>query len=210
MNIKPYLPTISLLLAASLNIGTASASIIDSSSTTLDNAEVSLGFNELVLSNGETITNQYSSFGVSFSPQLSFLNTVSSRPNFSGAALVNFGFSGGKFTTFDPFSLLFTNTISEAAFAFTTNGGSTTFEALLNNSVVESFTSNTNLSAQNFYGFENIAFNEIRVISNSFPRTAALDNLSFSTAAVVAEPTIITLFATGMLLMGGLRHKRTS
>lgn len=199
--------TIRLLLISGFYIGPASAAVIDSSSSSIINPEVSLGFDEVALSNGTTVVNQFASFGVSFSPQLTYLDNVSARPNFQGPALFNFG--GSPFTIFDPFSLLFTNTVSDAVFAYTTNFGSTTFEALLNGSVIESFASVTNISAQSFYGFMGIEFDEIRVTSANGKRTGALDSLSFNTVAV-PEPGVLPLFAMGALLLVGYRRKRVS
>jgi hypothetical protein len=161
-----------------------------------------------VLAEEAPVTNQYESYGVRFSPSL-FYNT---QPIFfPTASLANFDFLGGLS---NPASILFSQDQTAAAFALQTNPGTTTFTALLDGVVVESFTAASTLSAlpdvsqaSNFYGFSNIVFDEIRILSNT--TFFQIDNLQFA-ALAVPEPSELALFITAMALALGaaLRRRR--
>jgi len=151
-----------------------------------------LTFSEVSLPSEAPVTDEYAIFGVTFSPGL-FYNTqpdffpTASLANFDSSAAVN-----------NPVSILFSQELTEVAFALQTNLGMTTFTALLDNIVVESFMANTTLSmlpdtseASNFYGFTNITFDEIR-ISPGTPFFFQLDNLQVS-ASSVPEPGTLSL-----------------
>jgi hypothetical protein len=150
-----------------------------------------LTFSEVSLPSESPVTDEYAGFGVTFSPGL-FYDT---QPIFfPTASLANFDLSG---TVNNPVSILFSQDLTEVAFALQTNPGTTTFTALLDSVVVESFTADTTLSflpdtsqAGNFYGFTNITLDEIQILSNT--TFFQLDNLQVS-ASSVPEPGTLAL-----------------
>jgi hypothetical protein len=148
---------------------------------------------------GTVLTNQYSSLGVTFSG-LRFDNTFNSGfPNITLPAAVN----GAPII--NPFLIGFTQPQSKAAFSLVTNSGISTFEALLNNSVVESFSAPTDLnSSTNFYGFTGVTFDAIRITAGGIDGInvglAAIDNIQFGTATAQSVPEPFSTIGT---LVGG-------
>ncbi len=145
-----------------------------------------------------SITNQYASFGVTFSPNLFYRSASPANvPNQSGPSLRNFNTnpSAGTTTIFDPFSVLFTTPQTSAAFSYAPTGGvlsATTFTALLNGVTVESFTTSTSTAAtNNFYGFTGTSsFNEIEVFSSLAAAgdgsiNSSIDNIQLGSATPV-------------------------
>lgn len=171
---------------------TANAAPIIQSISGLVNPDELIDFSEGNVPGG-AVTNQFASLGVSFSPSISLFENISARPNFQGPALLNF--TGG------PIVMEFSFDISDATFALTTNSGTITFESLLNGVLVESFTSASaqpvNTSANNFFGFTNSRFNQIRLTGPVF----AMDNLAFNTAAEVPSPAPLALVLSGLGLL---------
>ena len=150
----------------------------------LTSPEQTIAFDELGLRIDTPVTNQY--LGVTFtdgvfqSPQsLDGLNIF----NFDDQWVGNF-VDGQTFT--NPFSLFFDTELTDAAFAFISNTGTTEFTALLDGNVVETFAALTQVTdPNNFFGFENIVFDEIRITVDPVTQAAGIDNLQFTT---VPEP----------------------
>ena len=168
-------------------------------STGISGASGSITFSEVSLTPGASITNQYTAFGSSFSPNLYF------RPQdgyYATDSVGNFGSSGFS----NPFVIAFTNIVDGAAFDFITNPGTSLFEALLNNAVVESFRAKTGLSVGTYYGFDGVRFDSIRVTAGGNNGLMEMDNLQFRNAAV-PEPG--TLALAGLALAGlAYGHRR--
>lgn len=200
--LKTVMVSMGLVLAA----GSAQAVTIDSAATGLANAGTTIDFSEGGLANGTLVTNQFSGLGISFSPAMTLLTRVSPRPNFTGPALVNF--AGNPFTVFNPFSINFANKVSAATFALSGNNGTATLTALLGGTSIASFTTGKNLSANNFYGFGGLVFDQITV-SASAPATIALDNLAFNVAAVPV-PAALPLMLLGLCGLGVFARRRVA
>ncbi len=186
-----------LLASAMLLAAAASHATAVQNTTGLAGATNTITFSELTLAAGTTITNQYAADGASFSAFAVF------RPQdgFYGTDYIgNFGGQG----TANPFEIVFTHAVSGAAFDFISNSGTTQFEALLSGSVVGTFSAATSTSVGNFYGFDGVSFDTIRVTS---PGNGAMemDNLEFRTA--VPEPGSIALMAIGLAAIA-LRARR--
>ena len=93
-------------------------------------------FSEVALNPGDLITNQYASYGATFSPFATF------RPQdgFYGTDYIgNFGNPG----TANPLLISFGQVVQGAAFDFISNPGTTTFDAMLGASVVQSLSAST-------------------------------------------------------------------
>jgi len=162
--------------AVSLNNGTG-----------ISNPATTITFDDL--GSGDLLTDQYSSLGVTFAG-LEVYNTSPGYPNMT--ELVGFNFA-------NPFLISFTQPQSQAAFSFITEAGTSTFEALLNDSVVETFFATTDLdSTNNFYGFTGVTFNAIRVTAAG--DLGSIDNLQFGTATAQPVPEPFSIIGT---LIGG-------
>jgi hypothetical protein len=188
-----------LAAIAILSLSASAQADILINNTGLPSPAETITFSEIVLPPETPVTNQYASFGVTFSPNL-FYNT---QPIFFPTeSLANFDFNGN---VNNPVAMMFSQVQTAAAFALQTNPGDSTFTARLGGSVVESFTAPTTLSilpdtsqASNFYGFTNIAFDEIDILSNT--TYFQMDNLQLgNTVAPVPEPgsLAIVLIGTG-------------
>ncbi|MEM7470606.1 MAG: VPLPA-CTERM sorting domain-containing protein [Pseudomonadota bacterium] len=184
----------------------ATAATISGSSTGVANADVEIGFGEIATTGA--ITTQYSGLGLSFTPGLTRLNNNPNRPNFTTPYLGNFGGA-------NPFSMIFTNTVTDASFAMTSNGGiQTTFTALLKGIIVESFTTAVSRppvngnprDPNNFYGFTGLLFDEINVSVGESGNSSivGLDTVAFNVAAVPVPASLPLLFAG----LGGLALMR--
>jgi hypothetical protein len=170
--------------------------------TGISNPANTITFSEVPLPTDTALTNQYSSLGVSFTGL--FYNPLPTRtfPNITPPSAGNFLSTS---PTGSPFIISFAQSQSAAAFSMVTNPGTSTFEALLNGSVVDSFSSATAFSniTNNFYGFTGVSFDAIRVTPGGSFSQAIIDNIQFNSAAQsVPEPfTIIGTLVGGTAAM---------
>jgi len=191
MNLKRVVAASALALLS----GTSFATPI-TNATGIAGATNTITFSELALSPGDTITNQYASYGATFSPFAVF------RPQdgfYATDYIGNFGVPG----TASPFVISFGGTVTGAAFDFITNSGTSFFEALMGNTVVESFYAATSITVGTFYGFDGIAFDSIRITA---PGNNALEMDNLQLRSNVPEPS--TIFLLGAGLIGVLLRKR--
>ena len=182
--------------AIALIAGTAQAASVQNT-TGITGATGTIDFSEVALSPGATVTNQYAAYGASFS---SFAVFRAQDGFFATDYIGNFGALG----TANPFQIVFSSDVDAAAFQFISNPGTTTFEALLDGTVVSSFTASTGTGVGTYYGFQGTTFDTIRITS---PVNGAMemDNLQFQSA--VPEPASIALFGLGLFAVG-LRARR--
>jgi hypothetical protein len=164
----------------------------------LTSPAATITFDNPVYATGTPITDQYAGQGVTFVPGL-FYNV---QPVFFPTpSLANFDLLGD---VNNPVTINFLQDQTGAAFAMQTNAGDSTFTALLNGTVVESFSAPTELSilpdltnASNFYGFTGITFNQIEILSGT--TFFQIDNLQLS-ASSVPEPSSFVMGSLGGLL----------
>lgn len=178
------------------------------STTGIASPALTITFSELALTANTVVTNQYASFGVTFSPNV-FQNPqavsgphVDATPN----SLSNFSFVPDQ--SIPQFSILFNVDQTAAAFAMITNTGTSTFEAYLNGVLVESFSTTTfSSNINNFYGFTGITFDEIRVSVGGSNQRGIFDNLQLGTTSTsaVPEPATVALLGAGL---AALRYRR--
>ena len=193
-----FLAAVTLLMFATTSFAT-----VITDTTGLTSPHTTITFSEVAFNNGDPVTTQYASYGVTFASDSVFYN---SQPGYfsSDPSLANFSFtnSGGRILS----SLYFTQTVNGAAFNFITNLGISSFAALLNETTVESFTAATDTNTTMFYGFDNISFNEIQFLA-PLNFAAEFDNLQISSAAPVPEPSTFILFGAGLAGFGLLRRR---
>jgi hypothetical protein len=203
------------LAAVGLLVGMAPNSRADfiRNTTGITNPGQVIDFDERVFPQDTPITNQYSGvFGpegatfITRTPTPGFdtfyyytapIPAVPPFPNIVGQNIANFPSTASALTPSPyTFSIVFDQPQIAAAFALVTNAGSSVFRALLSGVLVETslpqMTDTT--SPNNFYGFQNIVFNEIEVtVTITTPpidASLALDQVQFS---AVPEPSSIVL-----------------
>ena len=180
-------------------------------STGLPSPDQTITFNEIVLASGTPLTTQYSALGVTFSGV--FYNPQPDPfPNISVPYAGNFSATGvPPVNLTNPFSIMFTQDVTDASFAMATRVGTSLFESYLNGVLVESFVAPTGFSSSNdFYGFTGSFFDEIRVTVTSQNGAAVFDNLRFNYASANGVPeagTAVGLLGIGLLALGAL-HRR--
>jgi hypothetical protein len=171
-------------------------------------------FDELGLPTLTIVTDQYAGLGVTLDP--AFLQTYA-PPSFAGVTggyLSNFAFP----ETHDPFSIFFNAPVTAAAFVLATNpptssSDATTITAYLHGVQVGgpavAFTF-SNLADFAYIGLEDSLFDEFRINVQSNGR-AFLDNVQFTLAPTVPEPTLSLLFGTGVVgLAARMRRRRAA
>ncbi len=204
MGQRGLLATSIATLAALVIVSSASATPI-ANSFGLANPGTTITFDEIVFAQGTLITTQYSALGVEFSPGLRFDSQgVSNCCN--GITGHYVGNNGGPFL--DPFSVIFTfgSSQTQAAFALATNPTTSTFTALLNGNVVETFSSPTHFNASGpyYFGFTGIAFNEIRVDISPSLDQGLIDNIQFGSS--VPLPPALLLVLGAVVVAAARRH----
>jgi hypothetical protein len=113
-------------------------------------------------------------------------------------------------------SIRFGTPVTAAALALQSNPGTTTFTALLNGVIVESFATGTTLSflpdlshASDFYGFSGILFDEL-TISNDFESEFGIFQIDNVQYTAVPEPTALLLLGAGLATLAARRSRRTA
>lgn len=152
-------------------------------------------FTEVVLPTDTPLTNQYSGLGVTFNGLYYNAPNASSLTPPTAA-----NFQTGGANTISPFLISFNQPLTGAAFRMQTNPGTSLFEALLNNVVVESFMAPTTFPSNNdFFGFQAIVFDQIRVTPGGSGNRAVIDNIQLGSA--IPEPATLAVF--GLMAVGG-------
>ena len=153
-----------ILAAAYVGVGVllsmqhAEANQIIGSGTGLVSPGTTLTFGEVSLPLGTFVTTQYQAFGVDFN-NLFYFPQPGLNANVDNQSLANF--PPGSTPIVNPIAIKFTNDVNAAAFAFITNPGTSTFTALLNGVIQDSFTASTEfVSLNNYYGFTGFLFDE--------------------------------------------------
>jgi PEP-CTERM motif len=163
-------------------------------------------FSELSFAQGSAITNEFSAYGVTFSPALYYdTQGPSSFPGITGDYLGNF------LPITNPFSIYFTSPVSAAAFGLATNPAVTSFTALLGGVVQGTFASPTSFDGSTpwYFGFQatgSETFDEIQV--NVSSQLGLIDNIQ-TAESTVPEPTSVLLLGTGLVgVFNAVRRRR--
>jgi len=192
-------------------VGLAHADDIIASSTGIASPTQTINFEEIVLAMNSSLTNQYASLGVTFSPNV-FYSPQTGFGNVQGHDIGNFTFAGGG--PVNPVTMSFSTLHTAAAFSFDADGTPYLFQALLGGVVVDSFSANVSSgSTSDYYGFSSDVFDSIRITQTGTgggPFWVA-DNIKTGAAATaVAEPTTLFLLGSGLVVLARLSRKRLS
>ena len=202
---KPRVLLAGLLLAA---WGVAAAAPISGSPTGLASPELTITFDEHILTPGDVLTNQYADLGLTFTPNL-FYSCQEGFDNITGNTATSFGCFGSGGDRVFSFSLKFSVDQTAAAFAMVSNDSVWTFEALDDGVVVESFNANAFFDTNgpnNFFGFTGIMFDEIRITSPD-EDSMILDNVQLSS---VPEPGALALLGIAFAGFAASRRRRAT
>lgn len=166
------------------------------------------------LATGDVVSGQFSAYGVTFDGKFRASSTSGpycSIPNFHGRYLDNF--TGGTTASVgDIYDIIFSNDVSQAGAYFEFNPGAqaATFYALLNGSVVESFSYNNDSCCNSaaFLGFSGVTFDTLRFRMGTGVGFI-MDTVKFYPGAQqeVPEPAALGLLGFGLLGIGAARRR---
>jgi hypothetical protein len=195
-----------LLLSAPLN--TASATTIQNSFG-LASPHTTLDFEGLGA--GTPVENQFAGQGVVFTQTSGGPLVTLASDSFAG--MDGFALNQGN----GSFEIQFLGTVTEAAFAFMTNPGTSTFRSLLNGVEVEAFTVGTGYafdpSPGTWFGFSGLTFDTIEVLAGGTGQAFRMDNLQFGEVTAPAQlslPAALPIFVGGLTFFSVLRSRRKS
>lgn len=187
--------------------GTAAAiPITDTSVFTASDSVVD--FDEVSISSGELVSNQYSAFGVEFTGGIyGGSGTYSAGDHVSGTYLDTW--SGGGQSNF--WSIEFTSIVTSAGAYFEMDSyNSLTLSAMLGGSLVEtaSFSDGVCCRTMEFAGFTGINFDSIE-ITGATGGNFYMDELHYSSTTSVPEPATLALLGLGLAGIGFSRKKKS-
>lgn len=165
--------------------------------TGLPSPDQTITFESETLVPNQQVTTQFQDLGVTFGGAFGNPDLSSSYPNISGNRLGNFQSSGqrGGFLIAN-----FNEALGQVAFSLVTAPGTATFQALLNGNLVESVSMATTFdNSTNFFGFEGIVFDQIKIRVDSPDNALLIDNLQ---TVAVPEPASSALLLAGLALAG--------
>lgn len=205
-----------LSLIAAIGLPTLSQATVVTNTTGLLSYDTLVNFSlSPSLGNSTIVTNQYAAQG------LTFAGTQGGAVRFNGCGINAWGnsytgISGDYLNTFgagcytnavnDSFSMVFAQTVSAASLGFRNNGTNNTLTALLNGTVVETYTFGNTYNA--YVTFSNLLFNEIRFTEVNYTSGGYLifDNVAY-VKSTVPEPASIALLGLGLVGMAFARRR---
>ena len=185
------------IAASVLSINPSVATPINGAATGLAAPDINIDFDAGALSDGTVVTTQFA--GVTFGTNFEINSGGAVAQNMLSRFLGDGNGAG-------PGSILLDNDAGAVGFFFRTNATTTTFTALLDGVLVESFAASTNLTnTSNFYGFTDIIFDEIQISVAAGGYN--LDHFQFNDAHI-SEPGSLAVFGLGLVGLGALRRRR--
>ena len=193
-------PLMLLAMASALQ-----AQPLNGSPTGLTSPAYTIDFNASIGPDNTVVTNQYAGQNVNFSG-FYYGNGPYGGGAYGDGALYNF-----YPCCTAPLWINFNTAVNGAAFNFETNDGISTFTAYLNGNQVSTFSGFTSIgTAFNWYGFNNITLDQIRIDPENVVNGAAgLDNLQVGSRVVATpEPASLALLGTGLFAIAGIGARR--
>lgn len=188
-------------MAISVTSGAQAVTVINATSG-LAAPDRLVTFDEVPVADNTAVTTQYASEGVTFSAGVRLETAAFGFANMSGRKLANF------FPVTNSFSIFFASDVTDATLAFATFPGTSTFTALLDGTVVESFSASTGLfGTQNVFGFTDILFDEIAITSGGFSGVAVFDTVAFNVSQVPVPASLPLMFG-GLAVFASIRARR--
>lgn len=184
----------------------ASAGQITGGATGLTGSYSTVTFDELGNLQGQTITNQFASYGVTLNPGFYWDNSTRGQTGSTG-------FSGGDVVTNGapgPYDIIFNGPVNQAAFAAVDQNGNYTIQAYLGGTLVDSFNVTIPFNPGiGYIGFSDEQFDRIHIVNLS-GTGLAVDNVEYT----APEPATFVLFGTGLagiasMFRRKLRNKRS-
>lgn len=194
-----------------LAMSAMSNAAITQSNTGLASPLVTIAFDELSLTQGTVVTNQYSGLGVTFSPNMYQWTAGGIFPNVDAHQLTNFSAIPNGSALVNPLTFDFTADQTAVAFAFLSNPTTTTFATYLSGAFIESAAFATTFdSPNNWFQFSGNTFDRIVVTASDnglFSQNMGIDNMQIGIAPI-PEPEIYAMLGLGLGLIGWARRRK--
>jgi hypothetical protein len=196
------------LLTGALALPAQAAFVTNSTGLTLPHQTLDFEGQPLVMN--QAVTNEFQAFGVTFTGGYGNPDPSTTYANISGNRIGNFQANG----TCAPFNCVltldFTNVLSSVAFALVSAPGTSTIQAFLNGSLVESGSPATSANdLNNYYGFDGIQFDRVTLSVASFDRALMIDNLqTIDAPTAVPEPAGWALVGLALAGLGAFSRQR--
>lgn len=203
-----------LSLVAAIGLPTLSQATVVTNTTGLLSYDTLVTFSSPSLGNSTVVTNQYAAQGLTFAGTQGGVvrangcgvNAWNGYVGLSGDTLNTYGSGCITNSVNDSFSMVFAQTVSAASLGFYNYGASNTLTALLNGTVVETYTFGNTSNA--YVTFSNLLFNEIRFTEANYTSGGYLtfDNVAY-VKSTVPEPASIALLGLGLVGMAFARRR---